>query len=238
MSKRNISCATASVTMKGRKIFFKDTFHTHAKNKIDSLKNYQPQILSNEAHASFCPSKTTHTQQRGTNKMKESPHPRQPQCSNCNRLISSRREITLDSIFVCDTYACLCDCTSRGVDESLHRHNTHLPVQIISCLDNVLCWCGARFTCCAREWKAFEGASSTLVSSCTNAFFFLRKPLSDLKMTQIHGSQGASVTFPLDNGASSSKNSQNAYTRVRKHVKTSEHRPGGSMESCACLPGS
>ena len=62
-----------------------DTFHTQAKNHTNSLKNSQPQIPSEHARVSFCPSKTI-TQQRGTNKMKESPYFRKPQRSNCDTI--------------------------------------------------------------------------------------------------------------------------------------------------------
>ena len=58
---------------------FNDTFHTHAKNKINSLKNYQHQIPSKEARASS--SSKIYTPRRGTNKMKESPPSREPQPS-------------------------------------------------------------------------------------------------------------------------------------------------------------
>ena len=39
-------------------------FHTHAKNKINSLKISQPRIPSKEACASFCLSKTKHATKR------------------------------------------------------------------------------------------------------------------------------------------------------------------------------
>ena len=44
-----------------------DTFHTHAKNNINSLKTSHPQIPSKEAHASFCPSKRVHTAKQSHN---------------------------------------------------------------------------------------------------------------------------------------------------------------------------
>ena len=59
------------MTTKGPLKHFNNTFHTHAKNKFNTLKNSQPQIPSKEAQASFCPSKTFHTTKRH-NKMKES----------------------------------------------------------------------------------------------------------------------------------------------------------------------
>ena len=51
---------------------FTDTFHTHAKNNINSLTNSERQNPAKEAQASFCPSNPIHTTERH-NKMKESP---------------------------------------------------------------------------------------------------------------------------------------------------------------------
>ena len=53
-----------------------DTFHTHAKNKINSLRNSQPQIPSKEACASSRPSEI-YTKQRGANKKNRKPSSRQ-----------------------------------------------------------------------------------------------------------------------------------------------------------------
>ena len=71
---------------------FHDTFHTHAENKINALKKILSLKFLQKKHAPPSVLLKQCTQQGCTNKMKESPHPRQPQCSKLRGAVITRQK--------------------------------------------------------------------------------------------------------------------------------------------------
>ena len=106
---------TASVTTRKEKAeTIQPSSQQRAKNKINALTILGLKLLQKEARASFRPSEL-YTQQKGTNKMKESPHLVKAQHVHTATKIEGLRQADSTQGFVADVPSSFCDTDKAGL---------------------------------------------------------------------------------------------------------------------------